>query len=66
MAPLDDKIRHSRRRKNHIAKDLRSPKYRERTVDPKRLEDEAEKRFRRYHTFDEYFDTEWHPYDQNE
>lgn len=66
MSGFDEKIKRSRRRKDHIAKDLRSPKYRERAVDPKRLEDEQEQRFRRFHNFDEYFDTEWHPYRDKE
>lgn len=52
MASFDDKIKHSRRRKDHIAKDLRTPKYRERAVPPKLQEDEDERRFRRYHNFD--------------
>lgn len=36
------------RRKNHIAKDLWTPKYRARAVPQAKSEDEDERRFRRY------------------
>ena len=66
MSDFNTKIKHSRRRKDHIAKDLRTPKYRERAVDPKRLEDQEEKRFRRFQNFDDYLNNEpWHPLDQD-
>jgi hypothetical protein len=59
--------RRASRRKDHIAKDLRTPKYRERAVPSKLSEDEQERRFRRFNNFDEYFAQEgWHPYDQDE
>jgi len=43
-----DKDKRKRRRQNHIAKDLRTPKYRQRVIEPRRLEDEEERRIRRY------------------
>jgi hypothetical protein len=41
------------RRRNHIAKDLRTPKYRHQTVEPRRREDEDERRFRKYKELDD-------------
>lgn len=38
----------AQRRRNHIAKDLMQPKFRQRVVDPKRREDEDERKIRRY------------------
>jgi hypothetical protein len=67
LSTSDDKIKHSRRRKDHIAKDLRTPKYRERSVPKKRLEDEEERRWRRYHLIDDIFLMhEYNPLDKDE
>lgn len=44
--------RRQQRRHDHLAKDLRTPKYRERAVPAKSSEDEDERRFRRYHLLD--------------
>lgn len=49
MTTDDEKQRHQMRRRNHIAKDLRNPKlFKHQVVDPKRTEDEEERRLRRY------------------
>lgn len=53
MTTPEDKEKHQKRRRNHVAKDLRTPKYKQRKIDPKRSEDEAERRFRRYNDFEE-------------
>lgn len=45
---IPEKQRRQFRRKNHIAKDLRSPKYAPRVVEPRKVEDELERRIRRY------------------
>ena len=67
MASFDEKIKHSRRRKDHIVKDLRTPKYREKSIPAKLREDEDERRFRRYHTLDDVFLQEgWHPLDEKD
>lgn len=57
------------RRHNHIAKDLRTPKYRERSVPKKLVEDEEERRLRRYRGLDiDWVDREYDPlmYDEDE
>jgi hypothetical protein len=56
--------RRASRRKDHIAKDLRTPKYRERSIPKKLSEDEEDKRFRRYHILDDL--EPWHPLDEYE
>ena len=61
----DDKKR-LKRRKDHIAKDLRTPKYRPRVVPKRRREDEDEKRFRRYHIIEDVFlNHEYNPMDKD-
>ena len=61
MSDPEFRFKRQKRRKDHIAKDLRTPKYRERAVKAVRQEDEDERRFRRYHNFDEYIDVPYHP-----
>lgn len=66
MSGPEDKIKRQQRRKDHIAKDLRTPKYRPRVVKEVSREEEDERRFRRYHNFDEYFGVEgYHPLDKD-
>ena len=48
MSDPETRMKHSRRRKDHIKKDLRTPKYREKSVPRRLVEDEDERRFRRY------------------
>lgn len=43
-----EKAKRLLRRKDHIKKDLMTPKYKARAVPPARAEDEDERRFRRY------------------
>lgn len=63
----DQTKKRQQRRNDHIAKDLRTPKYRERAVPKVRQEDEDERRWRRYHNIDEYFLSEgYHPLDKDE
>ena len=65
----DPTMKRQVRRRNHIAKDLRTPKYREKSVPAVKAEDEDERRFRRYKGFDEHFLMEgYHPlnYDKDE
>lgn len=40
LKKFGDKERRKQRRSNHIAKDLMTPKYRQRVLDRKRIEDE--------------------------
>lgn len=54
MTTDDEKLKHRLRRKNHIAKDLRTPKYAPQVVDPKKFEDEEERRMRRFGITYEY------------
>ena len=58
MASNEDRLKHSRRRQTHIVKDLITPKYRERSVPGIRVEDDMERRFRRYGALDEVGDEE--------
>lgn len=44
----EEKERHRTRRINHIAKDLRTPKYKQQVIPPRLREDEDERRIRRY------------------
>jgi hypothetical protein len=44
----EDRTKRLQRRKNHIAKDLRTPKYKHQVIDGKKIEDEEERRYRRY------------------
>jgi len=48
MNKFDEKDRRAVRRRNHVARDLRSPKYAPRVVRARTREDEDERRFRRY------------------
>ena len=67
MSSFDEKFKRQKRRKDHIAKDLRTPKYRERAVPKKRAEDEEERRWRRFHNIEEHFLSEgYHPLDKDE
>jgi hypothetical protein len=52
LGKFDPKQRREQRRRNHIARDLRTPKYRQRVVEDHRESDE-ERRWRRYHHTDE-------------
>jgi hypothetical protein len=48
MSNIPDKQRRAQRRKNHIHKDLATPKYHQRVVWEKSVEDEQARRIRRY------------------
>lgn len=50
----DPNKKRQQRRNDHIAKDLRTPKYRERAISRVRPEDEDERRFRRFKDLDGY------------
>lgn len=52
LKKFDGKERRKQRRNNHIAKDLMSPKYRQRIVEKKRVEDE----FGNYYLQDRYLE----------
>jgi len=48
MSKYPEKEKRLARRRNHIARDLRTPKYRQRVVEPRMKEDELERIIRRY------------------
>jgi len=52
----EDKEKHRLRRRNHIAKDLRTPKFKQTVVEPRSKEDEEERRLRRYGILQGYAD----------
>lgn len=54
MADPEFRFKRQKRRKDHIAKDLRTPKYRERAVKVVRQEDEDERRWRKFKDLDGY------------
>lgn len=51
MSKLSDKEKREQRRRNHVARDLATPKYHQRIIERKRVEDEEGNRFfaDRYH-----------------
>lgn len=62
---IDKNMKRQVRRRDHIAKDLRTPKYRQRVVPSKRVEDDEERRFRRYQAFEENYEP-YYPLDKDE
>lgn len=57
MASTEDKERRIRRLKNHFKKDLRTPKYQQRIINPKKVEYKKQK-YRNYEDYEVEFDTE--------